>query len=57
MDSFGEKLFSKKQEYEKFYTKYCDLKEALKNNYGDEKERQRKLDLLQYQVKELNRQV
>ena len=53
MDSFGEKLFSKKQEYEKFYTKYCDLKEALKNNYGDEKERQRKLDLLQYQVKEI----
>ena len=54
LDNFtGEKIQNKKQEYYNLYEKYCDIKQKLKENYGDEKERQRKLDLLQYQVKEI----
>ncbi len=54
LDNFtGEKILDKKQEYSKLFEKYCSIKQELKNNYGDEKERQRKLDLLQYQVNEI----
>ena len=30
------------------------MKKSLKENYGDEKEKQRKLDLLQYQFREID---
>lgn len=54
LDGFiGEKILSKKQKYMELYDKYCEIKQELKNNFGDEKERQRKLDLLQYQIKEI----
>ena len=54
LDNFiGEKILNKKQEYFNLFEKYCNIKQELKNNYGDEKERQRKLDLLQYQVNEI----
>ena len=54
LDGFiGEKIKIKKEQYQELYTKYCDVKNELANNFGDEKERQRKLDLLQYQVKEI----
>lgn len=54
LDGFiGEKILSKKQEYVKWYEQYCEVKQELKNNFGDEKERQRKLDLLKYQIKEI----
>ena len=54
LDGFiGSKISDKKVEYKEFYQKYCDIKQELSNNFGDEKERQRKLDLLQYQVKEI----
>ncbi len=54
LDNFiGEKILEKKQEYTKIYEKYCKIQQELKENYGDEKERQRKLDLLQYQIKEI----
>ena len=48
----GEKL-SKKQEYQIYYNKYLELEKKLKENYGDVKERQRKLDLLKYQYEEI----
>ena len=32
---------------------YNQIKKELKENYGDEKEKQRKLDLLKYQLKEI----
>ena len=35
------------------YEKYLEIKQELKNNYGDEKERERKLDLLRYQFNEI----
>lgn len=54
LDGFiGKTVLEKKQKYIKFYEKYCEIKQELKNNFGDEKERQRKLDLLQYQIKEI----
>lgn len=54
LDGFiGEKIFDNKQKYEELYEQYCEIKQQLKANFGDEKERQRKLDLLQYQIKEI----
>ena len=54
LDGFiGGKISKEKSEYQGLYNKYCDIKQELANNFGDEKERQRKLDLLQYQVKEI----
>ena len=54
LDGFiGEKIKIKKEQYQELYTKYCDVKNELANNFGDERERQRKLDLLEYQVKEI----
>ena len=31
-----------------------EIKQELKNNYGDEKEKQRKIDLLKYQANEIS---
>ena len=54
LDGFiGDNISKEKSEYQELYNKYCDIKQELANNFGDEKERQRKLDLLQYQVKEI----
>ncbi len=49
----GQTIKPKKQEYEKLYERYKKIKKKLKENFGDDKERQRKLDLLQYQAKEI----
>lgn len=55
LDSFaGEKLQQLKIKYWELFTKYNLIKNELKNNYGDEKEKQRKLDLLQYQFNEID---
>ena len=54
LDGFsGEKIEEKRHKYGEYYEKYCEIKQELKNNFGDEKERQRKLDLLAYQIKEI----
>lgn len=54
LDRFaGDNLIKIKQEYSKLYEKRNELKQELKKNYGDEKEKQRKLDLLNYQVNEI----
>ena len=54
LDSFsGETLKKEKEEYGKLYEQYKKIEEELKNNYGDEKEKQRRLDLLYYQAKEI----
>lgn len=49
----GEKLLNIKNEYKEKYQRYLEIKRELKANYGDEKERERKLDLLRYQVNEI----
>lgn len=54
LDDFAkENIANLKQEYTKMYQEYNHIKVELKNNYGDEKEKQRKLDLLQYQKNEI----
>ena len=54
LDKFlGKEFLSKKNEYTDLYNKYVDINRKLKENYGDEKEKQRKLDLLYYQVNEI----
>lgn len=54
LDSFiGEKLISIKQNYRVLYTQYQDIQKELKENYGDTKEKERQLDLLYYQLKEI----
>ena len=54
LDSFiGKEIKDIKLKYKELYNKYNEIKQELKNNYGDEKERQRKLDLLKYQYDEI----
>lgn len=56
LDEFaGEKIANLKKEYIELYTNHNDIERKLKQNYGDDKERERKLDLLQYQLKEIER--
>ena len=42
-----------KLKYKELYDKYLRIKSELNRNYGDDKEKQRKLDLLNYQVNEI----
>lgn len=54
LDEFsGKELSNIKNEYMNLYSEYINIKEELKRNYGDEKEKQRKLDLLKYQINEI----
>ena len=54
LDGFiGDKIVDIKNQYKEKYEKYLEIKQKLKNNYGDEKERERKLDLLRYQFNEI----
>lgn len=54
LDKFiGNEIVEKNKMYIKLYNEYMELKFSLKNNYGDEMEKQRRIDLLQYQYKEI----
>ena len=54
LDKFaGNELKNIKLDYLEKYNKYKRLKEEIAKNYGDDKERQRKLDLLKYQSNEI----
>lgn len=54
LDNFiGEEVFKLKKEYKEKYIRYNEIKRELRENYGDEKEKQRKLDLLKYQLNEI----
>lgn len=56
LDSFaGKEIEGLKEQYRQIYEEYKGVKQEFSNQYGDEKERQRKLDLLQYQVNEIER--
>ena len=57
LDSFADKELNKYlEEYRNMYAEYTSIKQELKNNYGeDEKQRQRKLDLLKYQFDEIDK--
>ena len=53
MDFYGREIEKLKNDYQILYEQYCNVKLKLKENYGDDKEKQRKLDLLKYQVNEI----
>lgn len=55
LDNFiGKEIIEIKNKYKEKYVEYIKITKELKENYGDEKEKQRKLDLLKYQVNEIN---
>ena len=49
----GESLNTKKEKYYQLYEEYLTIKQNLKNNYGDDQEKARRLDLLNYQFNEI----
>ncbi len=54
LDKFiGTTMSNKLKEYQDLYNEYKKLNAILKNNYGDDMEKRRKLDLLKYQYKEI----
>lgn len=50
----GKEIVNLKEQYSSMHSKRKEIKEALLVNYGDDKEKERKLDLLNYQLKEIN---
>lgn len=50
----GKALEDIRNSYKIKYQRYLEIKKELKLNYGDEKERERRLDLLNYQINEIN---
>ena len=56
LDGFiGIQISKIKLEYQELYRQYNEIKTKLSQNYGDDKERQRKLDLLYYQFHEIEK--
>lgn len=54
LDDFaGNEILNLKNQYSIVYNQYINLKNEIAKNYGDEKEKQRKLDLLRYQLNEI----
>ena len=54
LDKFiGPEMSKLKNEYINIFNEYNLLNEKLNSNYGDDKEKQRKLDLLEYQLNEI----
>lgn len=55
LDGFiGEELKEIKKEYQEDFNKLNDIKNKFKGNYGDNIEKERRLDLLRYQYKEID---
>jgi len=52
-DYSGKELNDIKEKYIQLYNERKNIKSELEKNYGDEKEKQRKLDLLNYQITEI----
>lgn len=54
LDSFaGNEILDLKNKYGELYKKYNEINLELNKNYGDDKEKERKLDLLNYQLNEI----
>ena len=49
----GKDILSLRRDYSRKYKEYLKIKDELTNNFGDEREKQRKLDLLNYQKNEI----
>ena len=52
-DFIGNEILELKEEYTKLYKRYNEINAELSKNYGDDKEKERKLDLLNYQLEEI----
>ena len=52
-DFIGNEILELKEEYSKLYKRYNEINLELSKNYGDDKEKERKLDLLNYQLEEI----
>ncbi|NSW91364.1 MAG: DNA repair protein RecN [Firmicutes bacterium] len=56
LDAFGgEKIQALKKRYSELYEKRKDIKNSLQKLFGDEKDRERKIDLLKYQIDEIKK--
>lgn len=54
LDSFASKeILAVKEEYKKHFEEYNEIKEKIKNSFGDPIERARRIDLLRYQKDEI----
>lgn len=54
LDNFaGTNIYKLKVEYTNLLEKYREVSAKIKSNYGDEQERARRLDLLNYQIEEI----
>jgi len=54
LDGFiGDEIKENKGQYLEHFKQYNEIKEKLKNNYADETEKERRLDLLRYQYNEI----
>ena len=53
-DFIGENIVSLKDEYLELFKRYNEINSELDRNYGDDKEKERRLDLLNYQLKEID---
>lgn len=55
LDNFiGAGIEKEIEKYHEKYIRYNQIKKELRENYGDEKEKQRKIDLLKYQANEIS---
>lgn len=52
-DFIGNEILELKEKYSKLYKRYNEINAELSKNYGDDKEKERKLDLLNYQLEEI----
>ena len=52
-DFIGKEILELKDEYSKLYKRYNEINAELSKNYGDDKEKERRLDLLNYQLEEI----
>ena len=53
LDGFIGNKLENKSKYQEYYEKYLEVEKKLRENYGNDKERERKLDLLRYQYEEI----
>ena len=56
LDEFiGDKISEDKKEYRILFNRYNEIKQTLKENLGDDKEKQRMLDLYKYELTEIEK--
>ena len=51
----GEDIKSSIDNYKELYSQYLDINKKLNDNYGNDREKERKLDLLRYEVAEIEK--